>query len=162
MGVLMKFLGFVLSLGLVLASFNAEAGPRCTQRPYTNDQFCVGDIVGYRYNSAIGTVVDVFRGGYADVDWNISGSGYARYISVNDIYMRRPGGGGGGGDYDRPVYDARGSRLYVGAVVHYNYNEAIGTVDRVNGYSQTIDVRWNIRGSGYGRNLPARDVTMRR
>lgn len=158
----MKMIYVVLALVLTLASFEASAGPRCTQRPNTNVQFCVGDTVYHRYNySMVGVVVDVFRGGYADVDWSMSGNGFSRSISVYDLSLRSSGGGGGG-DYDRPVYDSRGYRLYVGAIVSYNYNEAIGTVDRVNGYSQTVDVNWNIRGSGYGRGIPSRDVTLNR
>lgn len=159
MGVTMKIAYFVFSLVLSLASIEASAGPRCTQRPATNVQFCVGDTVYHRYNySMVGVVVDVFRGGYADVDWSMSGNGFSRSISVYDLSLRSSGGGG----YERPVYDSRGNPLYVGAIVSYNYNEAIGTVDRVNGYSQTVDVNWNIRGSGYGRGIPSRDVTLNR
>jgi hypothetical protein len=124
---------------------------------YDGNRVSTGDIVSYRYNEAVGTVVAVYpNSNRLDVDWNIVGSGYGRLLSANDVSLRS-----GDGNNQGVIFDAYGNRVSVGDVVSYRYNEAVGTVVGVYPSSNRVDVDWNIVGSGYGRQLPGEDVILR-
>jgi hypothetical protein len=58
------------------------------------------------------------------------------------------------------IYDANGNAVREGDRVRYRYNEAIGTVIRVEPRTNRLDVDWNIVGSGYGRLLPGDSVIL--
>ena len=129
---------------------------RCTESQGTGQMFCIGDEVGYAYNFAVGTIVEIYEG-RADVAWNIQGSGFGSQLSV-DVLIQRSNHSGGAQPANGQILDMNGANLGPGSIVKYRYNEAVGTVEHVYGRTQTVDVNWNIQGSGYGQSLPATDV----
>jgi hypothetical protein len=71
----------------VLIPGRGQENRRCAR--VSNGRACVGDIVGYLYNEAIGTVVDA--NGYANevsVSWNIVGSGFGYRLPGHTVYRR--------------------------------------------------------------------------
>jgi hypothetical protein len=66
-----------------------------------------------------------------------------------------PGGGNGGGypGGGRDCVQSQGGLICLGSVVTYYNYQAVGTVRRVDARSRSVDVEWNIRGMGYGRNI---------
>jgi hypothetical protein len=151
----MKMIKFGMLVLVGLTSFNVKAHNNCSNDVNSGKRICVGDIVGYAYNEAVGVVEVVYDNGTANVDWNIAGSGYGLKLPFASLVLKNspptvPTNG--------QVLDMEGKNLGPGSTVAYCCNEAIGTVERVYGRSQTVDVNWNIQGSGYGKNLPATQV----
>lgn len=111
----------------------------------------VGDVVTFPWRTGlVGEILTVSESSrFVSIAWNgptdISSEVPGRTVELSNGYVLK---------------DSLGSVFHLGCKVKYLANGSIGNVDRIDLEKNTIDVDWNIQGTGYGINIPINSVTI--